>query len=127
MEPALKLLSDSGLKCEQTNFREDLSVFVCTAYVNENLEEIKHFVAEGGGLLIGGHAWWWAYTNPGQNVLTEFSGNKILTQMGLSLLPATIGGGSYKAPVPSQAVKDSYHFRHLLSRFAAHVTTDESP
>ncbi|XP_039478330.1 TRPM8 channel-associated factor homolog [Oreochromis aureus] len=125
MEPALKLLSDSGLKCEQTNFREDLSVFVCTAYVNENLEEIKHFVAEGGGLLIGGHAWWWAYTNPGQNVLTEFSGNKILTQMGLSLLPATIGGGSYKAPVPSQAVKDSYHFRHLLSRFAAHVTTGE--
>ncbi len=42
--------------------------------------------------------------------------------MGLSLLGATIGGGLYKAPVPSQAVKDKYHFRHLLHRFAGHVT-----
>ncbi|XP_063349889.1 TRPM8 channel-associated factor homolog [Pelmatolapia mariae] len=125
MDPALKVLSDSGLKCEKTDFRKDLSVFVCTAYISEHLEEIKNFVAEGGGLLIGGHAWWWAHSNAGKNVLTEFSGNKILNQMGLSLLPATIGGGSYKAPVPSQAVKDSYHFRHVLNRFAAHVTTGE--
>uniref|UniRef100_A0A3B4FBB8 TRPM8 channel-associated factor homolog n=1 Tax=Pundamilia nyererei TaxID=303518 RepID=A0A3B4FBB8_9CICH len=125
MDPALKVLSDSGLKCEKTNFRKDLSVFVCTAYITEHLEEIQNFVAEGGGLLIGGHAWWWAHSNAGKNVLTEFSGNKILNQMGLSLLGATIGGGSYKAPVPSQAIKDSYHFRHLLHRFAAHVTTGE--
>ncbi|XP_024660658.1 TRPM8 channel-associated factor homolog [Maylandia zebra] len=125
MDPALKVLSDSGLKCEKTNFRKDLSVFVCTAYITEHLEEIQNFVAEGGGLLIGGHAWWWAHSNAGKNVLTEFSGNKILNQMGLSLLGATIGGGSYKAPVPSQAIKDSYHFRHLLNRFAAHVTTGE--
>lgn len=42
--------------------------------------------------------------------------------MGLSLLGATIGAGCYKAPVPSQAIKDTYHFRHLLHRFAGHVT-----
>lgn len=45
--------------------------------------------------------------------------------MGLSLLGATIGGGTYKAPVPSQAIKDAYHFRHLLHRFAGHVTQGE--
>lgn len=45
--------------------------------------------------------------------------------MGLSLLGATIGGGLYKAPVPSQAIKDNYHFRHLLHRFAGHVTEGE--
>lgn len=45
--------------------------------------------------------------------------------MGLSLLGATIGGGLYKAPVPSQAIKDTYHFRHLLHRFASHVTKGE--
>uniref|UniRef100_A0A3Q4M426 Peptidase M60 domain-containing protein n=1 Tax=Neolamprologus brichardi TaxID=32507 RepID=A0A3Q4M426_NEOBR len=49
----------------------------------------------------------------------------ILNQMGLSLLGATIGGGTYKALVPSQTIKDSYHFRHLLNRFAAHVTAGE--
>uniref|UniRef100_A0A669BCQ3 Peptidase M60 domain-containing protein n=1 Tax=Oreochromis niloticus TaxID=8128 RepID=A0A669BCQ3_ORENI len=123
VDPALKILSTSGLKCEKTNFRKDLSVFVCTAYITEHLEEIQNFVAEGGGLLIGGHAWHWAQTHAGQNVLTEFSGNKILTQMGLSLLEATISAGSYKAPVPSEASNDTSHFRHLLYRFAAHVTT----
>lgn len=43
--------------------------------------------------------------------------------MGLSLLKATISAGSYKAAIPSEAIKDTYHFRHLLYRFAAHVTT----
>ncbi|KAM9359156.1 uncharacterized protein ABDE67_002310 [Symphorus nematophorus] len=119
---ALKVLSKSGLRCERTNFRKDLSVFVCTAYSNDHVEEIQDFVAEGGGLLIGGHAWWWAHTHPGQNPCTDFSGNKILNKMGLTLLKDTISAGLYKAPVPSQAIKDTYHFRHLLHRFAGHVT-----
>ena len=71
---ALKVLSKSGLRCERTNFRKDLSVFVCTAYSDDHVEEIQNFVAEGGGLLIGGHAWWWAQTHPGQNEFTDFSG-----------------------------------------------------
>lgn len=41
--------------------------------------------------------------------------------MGLSLLGNIIGKGSYKAPVPSQAIKDTYHFRHLLRHVAGHV------
>uniref|UniRef100_A0A8C5DMV5 Uncharacterized protein n=1 Tax=Gouania willdenowi TaxID=441366 RepID=A0A8C5DMV5_GOUWI len=35
----------------------DLSVFVCEAYSSTHVKEIQEFVAEGGGLLIGGHAW----------------------------------------------------------------------
>ncbi|XP_029026249.1 TRPM8 channel-associated factor homolog [Betta splendens] len=120
--PAFDVLSASGLQCEKTNLRKDLSVFVCTAYSDGQAEEIQQFVAEGGGLLIGGHAWYWAQTHCGQNPLTDFPGNKILNKMGLSLMGATIGGGLYKAPVPSQAINDSYHFRDLLRRFAGHVT-----
>ncbi|XP_031139639.1 TRPM8 channel-associated factor homolog [Sander lucioperca] len=122
---ALEVLRKSGLQCEKTDFKKDLSVFVCTAYSDHHAEEIRDFVAEGGGLLIGGHAWYWAQTHHGQNELTDFPGNKILNTMGLSLLGATIGGGTYKAPVPSQAIKDAYHFRHLLHRFAGHVTQGE--
>ncbi|XP_068562982.1 TRPM8 channel-associated factor homolog [Cebidichthys violaceus] len=116
------VLSKSGLKCEKTNFRKDLSVFVVKAYSDDHMEEIRHFVAEGGGLLIGGHAWYWAQSNPGKNEITDFSGNKILNAMGLSLLGKTVSGGLHKAPVPSKAIKDSYHFRHLLHRFASHVS-----
>ncbi|KAM9732880.1 TRPM8 channel-associated factor homolog [Menidia menidia] len=122
-EPGMKILSNLDLKCEKTKFRKDLSVFVCKAYSDKHAEEIKHFVAEGGGLLLGGHAWYWASTHSGQNPLTEFSGNKILNKMGLTLLTYTIGEGHYKPSEASQARK--FHFRPFLRRFARHVTEGE--
>lgn len=45
--------------------------------------------------------------------------------MGLSLKGETIEGGLFKAPVPSEAVTNSYHFRQLLRRFAGAVTEGE--
>ncbi|XP_029302551.1 TRPM8 channel-associated factor homolog [Cottoperca gobio] len=125
VEPYNKLLSESGLIFEEMEFRKDLSVFVCTVYKDHDVKEIQDFVAEGGGLLIAGHVWNWAYTNLGLNPMKDFSGNKILNTMGLSLLPATIGEGSYKAPVPTQAKKYNDHFRNLLCRFAGHVIQGE--
>ena len=74
LNSALNLFNKSGFKCEETKFREDLSVFVRTAYSEEHVEEIQDFVAEGGGLLVGGHAWYWEHTHHGQNTMTEFSG-----------------------------------------------------
>ncbi|XP_069003625.1 TRPM8 channel-associated factor homolog [Embiotoca jacksoni] len=124
-DQAFQALSKSGMKCEMSKFRDDLSVFVSTAYTNDHMEEIVQFVAEGGGLVIGGHAWYWAQTHHGQNPLTDFAGNKILNKMGLSLLAATIKAGVFKALIPSQAIKDTYHFRHLLHRFAGHVNAGE--
>ncbi|KAK1899553.1 TRPM8 channel-associated factor like [Dissostichus eleginoides] len=118
VEPNLKLLSKSGLKYEEAAFRKDMSVFVCTVWKDDHVEEMQDFVAEGGGLLIGGHVWNWAHKNFGLNPLTDFSGNKILNRMGLSVLPATIGEGSYKVPVPTETEEDNNHFRHVLSRFA---------
>ncbi|MEQ2203345.1 hypothetical protein XENOCAPTIV_028869, partial [Xenoophorus captivus] len=52
-EPGVKPLPGLGLTCKTTEFREDLSVFVCTAYSDNNAETIQRFVVEGGGLLIG--------------------------------------------------------------------------
>ncbi|XP_076590440.1 TRPM8 channel-associated factor homolog [Chaetodon auriga] len=122
LDQAFNLFTGFEFNCKTTNFSKDLSVFVSTVYSDDHLEEIQNFVAEGGGLLIGGHAWYWAQTHQGNNLMTDFSGNKILNKMGLSLLEKTIGDGSYKAPVPSQAIKDNYHFLHLLHCFAGHVT-----
>ncbi|XP_068562943.1 TRPM8 channel-associated factor homolog [Cebidichthys violaceus] len=124
VKPKQQLLSESGLKYVETEFRKDLSVFVCTAYSDDHVEELQDFVAEGGGLLIGGLAWVWAQKNPG-DPMTGFSGNKILNKMGLSVLPAYFNGRSYKAPVPTQAKKDTDHFLSLLRLFAGHVTQGE--
>lgn len=43
VKPALKVLSESELKCEKTNFRNDLSGFVCTAYITEQLKACNVF------------------------------------------------------------------------------------
>lgn len=77
----VQLLNNSGMKCELTGFKKDLSVFVCIAYSDDRAEEIQDFVAEGGGLLIGGHAWYWAQSNHGKNTMTDFSGKTVCYNM----------------------------------------------
>ncbi|KAF7647981.1 hypothetical protein LDENG_00163820 [Lucifuga dentata] len=119
-------MKNFGLQCEKTKLRKNLSVFVCRAYNDDDKEEIQNFVAEGGGLLIGGHAWYWADTYPGQSVMIDFSGNKILNKMGMSLLEDKLPVGSYNPPFPGQAVNESYHFRHLLGTIARHVFLGDS-
>ncbi|KAA0701821.1 TRPM8 channel-associated factor -like protein [Triplophysa tibetana] len=116
------VLSKSGLNCQFTNFKEDLSVYVCTSYSDAQCQQIQDFVAEGSGLLIGGHAWHWAHTHPSQNVMTEYPGNHILNQMGLCILGSYVSGGLYKAPELENSSKEVYHFRNILHQFGEHVT-----
>ncbi|XP_043115732.1 TRPM8 channel-associated factor homolog [Puntigrus tetrazona] len=116
------VLSKSGLDCQLTGFRKDLSIYVCTSYSDAQCAEIQEFVAEGGGLMIGGHAWYWAQTHCGCNVMTDYPGNHILNKMGLSLLGSTLCGGLYKAPEIEHSCKEGYHFRRMLHRFAEHAS-----
>lgn len=74
LHDAFNAFTSLGFNCEKTNLRDDLSVFVCTTYSDQYVKEIQQFVAEGGGLLIGGHAWYWASTHQGQNTMTDFPG-----------------------------------------------------
>ncbi|XP_052473198.1 TRPM8 channel-associated factor homolog isoform X2 [Carassius gibelio] len=121
LQAAHTVLSKSGLDCQLTGFRKDLSVYVCTSYSDAQCAEIQDFVAEGGGLMIGGHAWYWAQTHCGCNVMTDYAGNRILNKMGLCLLGNTLCGGLYKAPEIENRSKEVYHFRSMLHRFAEHV------
>lgn len=79
----IPVLSKSGFMCENTNFRKDLSVYVGVAYSDAYAKEIQDFVAEGGGLVIGGHAWNWSYG--GGNVMTEFPGMIMQVHLGHQL------------------------------------------
>ncbi|XP_055003671.1 LOW QUALITY PROTEIN: TRPM8 channel-associated factor homolog [Boleophthalmus pectinirostris] len=125
LNQAYEVFKKFGLNCEKTTLRKDLSVYVCTAYKEDEIQQIHEFVAEGGGLLLGGHSWHWALTHKDKNYMTEFAGNKILNKMGMTLLEKYITDGAYKPPVPSQAIKNTYHFRHILHKFAGHVTKGE--
>ncbi|KAG7470797.1 hypothetical protein MATL_G00117640 [Megalops atlanticus] len=118
LNAAHALLSQSGLTCEKTGFKQGLSVYVCTSYKDAHAADIQEFVAEGGGLLIGGHAWYWAQTHSG-NAVTEYPGNHILNKMGFSILEDTLKAGLYEALHPCSK---AYHFRRMLQNFVGHVT-----
>uniref|UniRef100_A0AAG2UWM7 TRPM8 channel associated factor 2 n=1 Tax=Homo sapiens TaxID=9606 RepID=A0AAG2UWM7_HUMAN len=111
------LLSEHGLQCSlEPHLNSDLCVYCCKAYSDKEAKQLQEFVAEGGGLLIGGQAWWWASQNPGHCPLAGFPGNIILNCFGLSILPQTLKAGCFPVPTPEMR---SYHFRKALSQFQA--------
>ncbi|XP_069836098.1 TRPM8 channel-associated factor homolog [Dendropsophus ebraccatus] len=115
-----KLLQTEGYECEVTNLVPGLSVYCCTSYSSGEADKIHQFVAEGGGLLIVGHAWYWSYSHP--NVLSEYPGNKVLNRLGISILGATVGQGIYPVLDP-QAEATTYHFPRAVSQLLCDLSS----
>ncbi|XP_056428954.1 TRPM8 channel-associated factor homolog [Hyla sarda] len=105
------ILQTEGFQCAVSNLVPDLSVYCCTSYSDAEAEKIQQFVAEGGGLLIVGHAWYWSYSHP--NVLSQYPGNKVLNKLGISILGATVPQGIYPVLDP-QAEATTYHFPRAI-------------
>ncbi|XP_074049575.1 TRPM8 channel-associated factor 2-like [Macrotis lagotis] len=113
------LVSGSGLKCSlESHLTPGLSVYCCSAHSNKEAKELHEFVAEGGGLLIGGQAWWWASQNPGKSAVADYPGNHILNPFGLSILGCSLKSGQFPVLEPR---KENYHFRSALSQFQDEV------
>ncbi|XP_072258093.1 TRPM8 channel-associated factor homolog [Pyxicephalus adspersus] len=101
------LLEKESIPFTKSSLTPGLSVYCCNLYSDQEKENIQQFVAEGGGLFIGGHSWYWSYSNP--DVLSKFPGNKILNKMGISVLENTLGGGVYDA-LDYKSTANTYHF-----------------
>ncbi|NWV67674.1 TCAF2 factor, partial [Malurus elegans] len=95
----------------------DLSVYCCCSYSDRDAEKIHAFVAEGGGLLVGGQAWYWASQNSGKAAVAEYPGNRILNRFGLSIL----GQSGPAAKHPPVGPGEHYHFRRALLLFSTRV------
>uniref|UniRef100_A0A8C4VNF1 TRPM8 channel-associated factor 2-like n=1 Tax=Gopherus evgoodei TaxID=1825980 RepID=A0A8C4VNF1_9SAUR len=118
------LLTQRQVVCEISEFTDNLSIYCCQSYSDNEAKKIHEFVAEGGGLLIGGQAWWWASQNEGQNVLAEYPGNKILNGFGISILGETMEAGKYPALRPEDQW-GHYHFHRALAQFQQHLEKKE--
>lgn len=115
------LLSQEEVKSQVSQLTGDFSVYCCSSYSDKEAERIHAFVAEGGGLLIGGQAWYWASQNGGKAAVAEYPGNKILNRFGLSILGQSVQAAKYPAVGPGE----HYHFRKALDLFSTQVDGQE--
>ncbi|NXE96198.1 TCAF2 factor, partial [Menura novaehollandiae] len=125
VEPRLKklcsLLSQAEVKSQVSQLAGDFSVYCCTSYSDREAEKIHAFVAEGGGLLVGGQAWYWASQNRGKATVAKYPGNKMLNRFGLSIL----GQSGQAAKYPPVGPGEHYHFRRALLLFSTQVQERE--
>ena len=88
------------------------------SYTDDQLAGITDFVEAGGGLLAGGHAWYWAYD--GGDSATEYSGSRMLNDAGLTWTPCghvTAGTDVLPDDPPSILL----HARAALEAFIEHT------
>lgn len=121
LEKLCGLFSEEEVKSQVSELTGNMSVYCCPSYSDKQVETIHAFVAEGGGLLIGGQAWYWASQNRGKAAVAEYPGNKILNRFGLSILGQSVEA----AKLPATAFGEHYHFRKALSLFKSHVDKAE--
>ncbi|KAJ1121166.1 hypothetical protein NDU88_009292 [Pleurodeles waltl] len=105
------LLNENKVPSGISDLIPSLSVYCCQSYSDSEVQKIHEFVAEGGGLLIGCQAWWWASQHPGQCAAAEYPGNKILNTFGISILGKSLKAGTYK-PMKPEDLATSLHDRY---------------
>lgn len=84
LESLVNILGDSGIKAlVQPEPGEARGVYCIDAYNDTLTEKLIQFVKHGGGLLIGGQAWYWASQHGSDKVLFSFPGNKVASVAGV--------------------------------------------
>uniref|UniRef100_A0A8C0W6V7 Peptidase M60 domain-containing protein n=1 Tax=Castor canadensis TaxID=51338 RepID=A0A8C0W6V7_CASCN len=84
MQSITSILRNSGINAEvKAEPGEPLGVYCISAYNEDLIEKLIQFVKKGGGLLIGGHGWYWAGQHGHDKVLSNFSGNQMISVAGV--------------------------------------------
>ncbi|XP_078542017.1 TRPM8 channel-associated factor homolog [Lissotriton helveticus] len=118
------LLNQESIACELSDLKQDFTVYCCTASISAEAQKFQEFVAEGGGLLIGGQAWWWARQNPYGDVIAEYPGNKIINHFGISILGSLSKAVAYKTSA-AEGTELHYHFRTAFSYLQQQMSSSQ--
>uniref|UniRef100_A0A8C5PEC3 Peptidase M60 domain-containing protein n=2 Tax=Leptobrachium leishanense TaxID=445787 RepID=A0A8C5PEC3_9ANUR len=112
-----KTLQDSGCKVKSFSYHTQGLGVVCTdGYDDSKAKELMSFLYEGGGLLVGAQAWYWAYSHANQNVFVDFPGNKIVSVSGIYFHNSYGDRGIYSVSkdIPHSPVYTDYNFSSEL-------------
>ena len=84
---------------------ETVDIYIRNVYANLSDAQnslIQTWVKQGGGLITGGHCWYWSSSN--ENCPVNHPGNKMLWGSGITISPATTENGTQEfgteAPTP---------------------------
>ena len=61
----------------------DVPAYITHGHREDHADHLMEYVRNGGGLIIGGHAWHWASQNENACYLLEHPGNKIISRAGI--------------------------------------------
>eukprot|EP00092_Neocalanus_flemingeri_P029702 GFUD01032249.1.p1 GENE.GFUD01032249.1~~GFUD01032249.1.p1 ORF type:complete len:415 (+),score=73.98 GFUD01032249.1:56-1300(+) len=89
------------------------SVYITRSHYDDNADNLLTYVRNGGGLIIGGHAWFWASQNPMTSLLLNHTGNKFLSNFGIAFSDQWIDHNDAKFPIETTKIpsmKASYYF-----------------
>ncbi|XP_070803541.1 TRPM8 channel-associated factor 2-like [Pituophis catenifer annectens] len=99
------LLLSSGIEVHpDAILGNSLGVFCRDAYDSAQADDLVKFVQRGGGLLIGGQAWYWSYQHGKEGVLAQFPGNLVTGKAGVYFTAKEGQNGIF--PVPEKIGND---------------------
>ena len=80
--------------------------------------KVEQFMQGGGGVILGGHAWYWSYSN--SDAAHNYPGNQISRISGLMV---STSPGSSSMSFPSTPHNSLHQLRPALKAISAHMTT----
>uniref|UniRef100_A0A9L0JV77 Uncharacterized protein n=2 Tax=Equus TaxID=9789 RepID=A0A9L0JV77_EQUAS len=106
----VNILQASGVEAQsQPELGDALGVYCISAYNDSMTPELIQFVKRGGGLLIGGQAWYWASQHGRDKVLSRFPGNQVTSVAGVYFTDTYGDRGRFK--VSKKVPKIPLHIR----------------
>jgi hypothetical protein len=116
------VLESAGYTVQQSATPADLSNLDCfvadfwNSYSDADNQLIESWLETGGGLIMGGHAWYWSYSNG--DAAHAYPGNKIASASGLMVATAS---GSATFTVPNASWGPTYRAATAIPLIEAHL------
>ena len=101
-------------------------VYITEGHYEDHCEDVVEYVRRGGGLVIAGHAWFWASTaqDKGKCVLKTHPGNRIVTHFGIAFTRNTIEKQISIAPVQTRSIPSPFHLHQVVKMEQGAVAED---
>jgi len=94
---------------------EEAQVYITEGHYDDHGENVVEYVRRGGGLIIGGHAWFWTSQQGHEHIsFKTHPGNKIITHFGIAFTSHTVEGQVSRVPIPTLTSTSRVHLHQLV-------------